>query len=374
MPPAPSGAVPKIWHGLAQVFAQKGHTVTVLCRGHESQTRDEIIAGVCYVRRMRWNRSGTLYWDLCKDLLYAGTMSALLPEADICVCNTFWLPLLVSTFRRGRGKLVVAVHRYPKGQMGLYRKCDRLTTVSNAVRDAIVTQTPHVAHRVNVIHNPIDTRVFQPPSCGRSFSTAGNVVYTGRVHPEKGVHLLIGAFAIVHSRFPQLSLRIVGPVDRSQGGGGNEYLRQLMARAKNLPVAFLGSLNKPSGLAQLLQESHYYCYPSLADRGESFGVAPLEAMATGLPTIVSNLDCFKDFVKHEQTGVIFDHHSPDPTGALAATLQRLIADQALASAISRTGAEKAREYSYERVADQYLEDWYSLIGAKRLPLKEGRRA
>src|SRR5437868_7628952 len=41
----------------------------------------------------------------------------------------------------------------------------------------------------------------------------------------------------------------------------------------------------------------------------SFGLAPLEAMADGCAVLVSNLDCFHDFIRDGETGFIFDHRT-----------------------------------------------------------------
>jgi len=141
LPPAPCGAVERIWYGLAAEFVKKGHHVTFLCRNHPSQVPDETTNGIRYIRRLHLRRTSNIYVDLLKDLLYATKMATLLPRADICVTNTFWLPVLASRFRKNIGKIVVAVHRYPKNQMGLYRNCDRLTTVSNAVCGAETSLT-----------------------------------------------------------------------------------------------------------------------------------------------------------------------------------------------------------------------------------------
>jgi len=359
-PPAPSGAVNKIWCGLSSVFAERGHEVTILCRKHETQESDEILHGVRYMRRTQLRRTNNITLDLIKDLFYAARMTSLLPKSDICVTNSFWLPILASRFRKNIGKIVVAAHRYPKGQMWLYSRCDRLAPPSKAVGVAIAHQTPKVAHLLKVISNPIDTHVFVPPTVIRSFTGTQTILYTGRINPEKGLHILMGAFLLLYSKFPNLKLRFIGPWKKEEGGGGLTYLNGLREKASGLPVEFPGGIANPRDLAQELQEAHYYCYPSVAAKGEACPVAPLEAMATGLVPVVSRIDQFRDYIEGGKTGYFFDHDSDRPDRALADTLARLITSRSTTEKMSVQAARKAAEFSYENIADAYLEDWKSL--------------
>src|SRR2546429_971559 len=57
VPPAPCGAVERLWRDLAERFAGLGHQVTVLCRHWPGQNKDETVAGVRYVRRMRMSHT-----------------------------------------------------------------------------------------------------------------------------------------------------------------------------------------------------------------------------------------------------------------------------------------------------------------------------
>ena len=361
VPPAPGGAVERMWQELAEEFSVKGHQVTFLCRAHHEQKSDETVRGVHYVRRMFCRRSKNLLWDLFRDLLYSIRMLAHIPNADIIVTNTFWLPILLTSPRRKSGKIIVNVNRMPKGQMRWYRNVDRLIAVSNAISGQITVECPAASPLVKVIPNPIDTKIFVPPNSPRCFQKIQTILYAGRVHPEKGIHLLIEAFCQLYVTAPDIRLRIMGPVEVYQGGGGAEYLEKLKALADGHPIEFCPPTFVKHELAKAYQEAHLFCYPSLAETGESFGLAPLEAMATGLAPVVSNLACFKDFITAGTTGLVFDHRAPDAAIRLSVAFKECIADPPKTMRLGRNAAQLALHFSKERVAEQYLKDFEGLL-------------
>lgn len=363
VPPAPGGAVERMWQELAEEFSAKGHTVTFLCRTHPVQGANETIRGVRYVRRMQWLRSSNLYKDLIKDLLYSFRMIAHIPPADIVITNTFWLPILLTAFRRPSIKTVVNVNRMPKGQMGWYRNVDRLIAVSNAIREKISAQCPEVIPIVRLIPNPIDTNIFTPSPNVRSYDGTLTILYAGRVHPEKGVHLLIEAFRKLSGASSNVQLRILGPTQITLGGGGPEYLAKLQSSASGLSVEFSPPTFDKQELAKAYQAAHVFCYPSLAEKGESFGLAPLEAMATGLVPVVSNLACFQDFVIDEVNGLVFDHRDSSAATLLAEKLNSLLCDPSKTARMGEEAAEQALLFGRERVAKQYLSDFSELLSS-----------
>lgn len=97
-----------------------------------------------------------------------------------------------------------------------------------------------------------------------------------------------------------------------------------------------------------------YCYPSLADKGETFGVAPLEAMGLGIPTIVSGLDCFKDFVTDKVSGLIFDHHAEDAVKQLVDCITYVIDDKVHYTTISNNGVIASSSFNVAQKASEYL--------------------
>ncbi|MDJ0734449.1 MAG: glycosyltransferase family 4 protein [Nostocaceae cyanobacterium] len=360
VPAIQGGAVNRRWQGVAEVFAARGHQVTILCRSYPGQPQFEKINGVSYIRRGGFPQSTNIYLDLIKDLVYALTTFPVLPLADILVINDFWLPVF-ATLRPKVGKIVINSARFPKGQYWLYAKVHCFAAVSHAIEEAIAQEYPDGISRIKVISNPIDTITFHPPIAPRPSREDKTILYVGRVHPEKGIHLLLDAFAILSQQFPRIRLRIIGPIKENQGGGGESYFRKLKTKAENLPVEFSQPIFEPTKLADAYRQADLFCYPSLAEKGESFGVAPLEAMASGLVPVVSNLDCFRDFIEEGITGYFFDHRSDDAANNLSATLSSAIINWETTSTMAEKAAHKAQEFSYDKIADSYLADFEELL-------------
>ncbi|MGL6096656.1 MAG: glycosyltransferase family 4 protein [Fimbriiglobus sp.] len=359
MPPAPCGAVERVWHGLAEEFAARGHAVTVVCRDWPGCEPTGLTNGVRYLRVGGFRSGRRTAGNLVKDFGYAGRAVLALPAADILVTNSFWAPVLAG-FRRSAGKVAVHVQRMPKGQLFLYDRAARLQAVSTAIRDEIARQRPRLAAKTRQFPNPIDTRVFVPPPGGRS--AAGRTgLYTGRVHPEKGLPLLIDAAALLAPEFPGLRLRVVGPWEVDMGGGGPEFVTELRTRAAGAAVEFVDPVYDRPALADVYRAADFYCYPSVAARGEASPVAPVEAMATGLAPVVSDLPQFRDFITDGRTGRVFDHTGPAAAGNLADVLRGLLSDPAAAAAMGAEAVRVAAGLGYARVAGLYLDDFEEML-------------
>ncbi|NDJ24024.1 glycosyltransferase [Nostoc sp. B(2019)] len=360
VPAVQGGAIPRIWQGLAEEFANRGHQVRILCRSYPGQPQTEVINGVEYIRQGGLPQSTNIVLDLFKDLLYALLTFPSLPPSDILVINDFWLPVFAALHPKV-GQIVVNAARFPKGQYSLYGGVARFAAVSKAIKDAIAQEHPAAIPRIKVIPNPIDTNIFYPSIRSRVEQKEQIILYVGRVHPEKGIHLLLDAFSILSQQISTVKLRIVGPVQENQGGGGKSYLRTLESQVNNLNVEFIKPIFDVYKLSDFYREADLFCYPSLAEKGESFGVAPLEAMATSLAPVVSDLACFKDFIQEGITGYFFDHRSANAANNLANVLASAILNPEKTEQICHQARQKASEFSYEQIANMYLSDFELLL-------------
>ncbi|MBX3730415.1 MAG: glycosyltransferase family 4 protein [Candidatus Sumerlaeia bacterium] len=359
IPPAPCGAVERIWWDIARAFAAQGHDVRLFCRAAHEVPARATVDGVAVQSLTAWRGTSSLAVNLLKDAAYAADAVRRLPPADILVTNTFWAPV-AARLRPAAGRVVVNVARMPKGQMRVYHAAGvaRLAAVSSAVAEAIRRECPRCAVRTRVLPNPIDTEHFVPVT--RAWKAPHSLIYAGRIHPEKGLHVLLRAVRLLARDGVTMRTRLVGAWRTADGGGGEAYRARLERLARGLDVRFEDPVYDRTAFARLLGESQYFCYPSLAERGESFGVAPLEAMATGAVAIVSDLACFRDFVRPGQNALAFDHCAPDHAARLADVLRGVRDDPQACARLSAAAAETARAYSVPAIAARYLADFEEL--------------
>lgn len=360
VPAIEGGAMNRVWHGLAEVFAAKGHQVTIISRSHPEQPTQEVINGVNYIRKGGLPQSTNIKLDLLKDFYYALRTFPDLPAGDILVINDFWLPVF-ALLRKQVGKIVINANRFPKGQYWLYQKSDRIAAASQIIQETISQQCPSITNRIKVIPNPIGTDIFSPANLFCSSKSEKTILYVGRIHPEKGVHLLIEAFSLLSLEFPQVKLKIVGPVKEDQGGGGEIYFNSLQAKAFGLLIEFSPPIFDTNQLAQAYREADLFCYPSLAEQGEALPIAPLEAMASGLVPIVSDLACFKDFIEQGKTGYFFNHRSSDSAANLANTFKVALINWEQTLKIADNCLQKAMDFNYTQIAKIYLADFVELV-------------
>ncbi len=359
VPPVMGGAVEKGWFALGQEFARQGHEVVQISRRFPQLPDSEVISGVRHIRVPGFDTPRSLVWLKFLDLVYSQRLRKILPPGDILVTNTFWLPVLVRTSESG--KIYAHVARFPKGQLRFYKRAARLQAPSSSIADAINREVPALKEKVVVIPYPRpETLANTPPPPLQE--RPRTILYVGRVHPEKGVHLLIEAFTESGVNAGGWKLVVIGSAESRHGGGGPAYADELRRtiQKRGAAVDLRGPVYDPAALEQEFRSARLFVYPSLAERGETFGLAPLEAMAHGCAVLASNLGCFHDFIRENETGFFFDHRAANPTEALGARLQALTRDEALLARVADAGYRKSADFTLEKVAARFLHDFEKL--------------
>ncbi|TWJ00789.1 glycosyltransferase involved in cell wall biosynthesis [Mucilaginibacter frigoritolerans] len=353
------GAVEKMWFSLGKEFAKMGHEVTHISKKFETLSETETIDGVNYLRvkGFKTPKSGIILKFF--DLIYTMRVKKVIPQDfDIIITSTFWAPLILS--KKAIKSAVVDVQRMPKGQMKFYKKVLCLRANSNSVVEAIKEELPLVyQNKISMIPNPLPFDAAEKVDFNQKEPI---ILFTGRIHPEKGLNMLINAFKKSSSKY---RLRIIGPWEISMGGGGADYINSLKVLAGNAPIEFLEPIFDIEKLNEHYKKATIFIYPSLAEKGETFGISPLEAMSWGCVPIVSDLLCFKDFIKNGENGLVFNHRSHNAIDELSKLILSLEDNQAYLTTLADKVTKVRKTHSASNIAHQFIKEFKHLLDEKK---------
>ena len=219
-----------------------------------------------------------------------------------------------------------------------YRLANRVLVVSYEIKE-VVRRLFHLDRsRVLVLKNGIvlDDNPLKPIELEQEFHLTRNrlkLIAVGRLVPLKAFDILVRAISeLANGGHDHFSLLIVGE------GTERTRLEKLIQdlRVENR-IKLLGLRDD---VMKLMKACDLFALPS---RYEGLSIAMIEAMACGLPIISSDVRGLKDYIKHEQNGLIFpvDDHK-----ALAKSILRLANDKTLRERLSH-GARKSFEKEYD---------------------------
>ncbi len=188
------------------------------------------------------------------------------------------------------------------------------------------------------------------------------VVFAGQVIPRKGVHYLIQAFQEL--ALPNSELLLVGTVDAS--------MRNIVGRAvKQTPgIRAVGNVPRLE-LFRYYESGAVFVLPSLAD---TFGLVVTEAMACGLPVIITENTGSQDLVTDGREGFVVPIRSVQ---ALKEKLLLLYQDEGLRRAMGEAARVKVLEFTWERYGERLLEVYWDIgarAGKTYLPPLQSRAA
>ncbi len=220
----------------------------------------------------------------------------------------------------------------------LYRRTDALACISRAIeREALGAGLPR--ERVHYVPNPVDTERFSPatPEERRRLRARLRVgddevlaVFVGRLSREKGAVELATAWATVE---PRATVAFIGPPMTGHDWDVSGNVTRI-ARESRITSSFrlVGGL-PPDEVAAWLKAADFGVQPS---HFEAMGLAAAEEMAAGLPVIVTDTGGYRDFVVHDENGLLVP---PKDIRALCEAVTRLVQDPTLRARL----ASRARE-------------------------------
>lgn len=370
VPPLAGGATEKIWFKLGELMAAAGHDITLVSRRWPGLPDRETTGRLTHLRVPGRSHTASIARNLLLDFFWGLRVARCLPPGDVVICNTVSLPVYLRRLRPAAGRVAVVLGRMPKGQVRFYGGVDLILATGPSVAARALVEHPRLAARTRVFPNPIDWTRHARASRQSASAPSLTLGFVGRIHPEKGLDLLLAACAHLAAHRPDLPawrLELVGPWTVPQGGGGERYRDALLSAHAALlgdRLSFTGPEFDAEKLAQRYGAIDVFCYPSLADQGETFGISVAEAMAAGAVPVVSGLACFQELVREGDTGLVFDHRAADASRRLADALARLLLDSTLRRALATRAQAHARRYDFPESARAVLALLAPLAGAK----------
>jgi glycosyltransferase involved in cell wall biosynthesis len=174
------------------------------------------------------------------------------------------------------------------------------------------------------------------------------ILFIGNLRPVKGVMYLIHAMKFIIDKNMNVRLFIVG------GGKERDYLENLVKKYDlQKYVTFFGRVSNLK-ISENLVTSDLFVLPSLS---EGFPLVILEAMASGLPIIASNVGGLSEIIKDFENGFLVEPKNPEK---IAEKVIFLLNDEKLRKTISKNNKEVAKKYSWENVIEKLEKIYFKL--------------
>lgn len=209
-----------------------------------------------------------------------------------------------------------------------------VTTCTDANRSYLIDELGLPPSHVRLCRHGVDLERFD---AGRSRPRAGRIVAVGRLVPKKGFDVLVRACGELRRRGAQFELRIIG---------GGPLRDDLLMLAEHEGIAdrvqLTGSMSQSDVAAELAAAELFALAPVIMPDGDRDGVPNviLEAMAVGLPVVVSAVSGIPEVVTEGVTGRLVPPARPD---LLAQALNDLLADPGERARLGSGGRTFVRE-------------------------------
>lgn len=354
-----TGGVQNHVRQLAANLRERGHRTLVLAPGSEPAPEPDVTI-VGRTVAIRFNRSVAQIspdprtWRRVRSELRAFRPDVVHVHEPITPSTSLFAALsspapVVATFHAGseRKTFVRAVSPLLKP---VWSRLDVIVGVSRAALE--FGAGPEI-ERARIIPNGVDIEMFR--DAGPAELPPGRrLLFVNRLDPRKGFVVAVAAFDILGREIPDLHLVVAGDgaerpaVDRLPGA-----LRQRVLMLGAVPHDRLPPYHAAADV-----------FIGPARGGESFGIVLIEAMAAGLPVVASDIDGWREVVRHGIDGLLVP---PSDPLALAASVRRVLDDPDLAGQLIEGGRARAERYSWDTVTGEIEGAYRDAVSRVRRP-------
>ncbi|MDA8192849.1 MAG: glycosyltransferase family 1 protein [Thermaerobacter sp.] len=233
-----------------------------------------------------------------------------------------------------------------------------LVAISEATRGDIADFFPGLASKVTVIPNgvhldfflPVDVALMEAAHRRNGLRRHPRLLYVGGYDARKNVPTLIEAARRVFDRVKDGELVLVGAAGRA------EVLRAAASAGIGDRAILTPFLSRREVVA-LYHAADVFVFPS---RYEGFGLPPAQALAAGVPVVAGNTPAVAEVLR--ESAILVDAESGE---AWVEAILRVLETPALAQKMAARGKIRAQDFSWEKVAEQYVTLYRRLAGGGR---------
>ena len=350
-PPRHLAGIEMVTYNIAMRLSKKNHEVHVIATLDEGLPKESIEKDF-YVHRIKTSKIPILR----TALYYIKSFFAVKKiNPDIVHIQTIYLSLSGLLIKKFLHKpYVVYGHGSDVYLPWRFKNIISKPILKNA--DAVIALTEDMKREVQkiydrevfVIPNGIDLERFENLSkedlrSELEIKEGKIILFVGTLRPVKGVRYLIEAMKIVTDKNKNKRLFIVG--DGEERG----YLESLV-RNLNIEryVTFVGKVPNEE-VPEYMGASDVFVLPSLS---EGFPVTVIEAMASGLPIVATDVRGLSEIIKNGENGFLV---KPKNSIEIAEKVLLLLEDDELRRRISRNNKEEVKRYSWENIVENLKE-------------------
>ncbi len=341
LPSRSRGGVGYFTHGLCNALQQRGHSVTVFSQDPAPQNASYQVSPLPLTRPIMGYPScpWTFPFQVARqdfsafDIIHAQGDEHLIPRTAPPVVRTMHGSALAEAIHNGwRQRLAKRffMHLYFYG-------CELIADLRADVVIVVSRDTSRYYPKVHgVIPNGVDVGQFSRVTTGKAAHPV--ILFVGDLRSRKRGKFLLEVFHNeVKPNVPKAELWLVCP-DKAEGEG----------------VRWFGIVPSEQ-LAKLYAQAWVFCLPSSY---EGFGRPYVEAMAAGTPVVATSNPGARETLENGRFGLIVSDEQ------LGETLCRLLTDPTLREKFSQLGIDRAQDYSWENVAEQYERVYEGVLKAR----------
>ncbi len=239
-----------------------------------------------------------------------------------------------------------------------YEGADRIIAVSHGMRADVLDCYPNVdPAKVEVVHNGIDTELYQPDRNTDLIEPLGvdpgrpYVLFVGRITRQKGIAHLLKAAEQMDPDIP-LVLCASSPDTPELGAEVEAGVAALKERKGEQNMLWINAHVTRAHVVQLLSHAGVFACPSVY---EPLGIVNLEAMACEAAVVASDVGGIPEVVVPGETGLLVHYDESDPSGfesSLATALNEAMSDPSRAKGMGLAGRTRAVEqFGWDRIAE-----------------------